>query len=85
LSKHAAEYSADDIAAVAAFLAATPSRLVTIALDDVLGVLDQVNVPGTTDQHPNWRRKLPVALEDLDAHDGLRRVSRAFAQAGRGR
>ncbi len=85
LSEHAAEYSADDIAAVAAFLAATPSRLVTIALDDVLGVLDQVNVPGTTDQHPNWRRRLPVSLEDLDAHDGLRRVSRAFAQAGRGR
>lgn len=85
LSEHVAEYSADDIAAVAAVLAATPSRLVTIALDDVLGVLDQVNVPGTTDQHPNWRRKLPVALEDLEAHDGLRRVSRAFAQVGRGR
>ena len=73
----------DDIAGVAAFLAATPSRLVVLALDDILDVRDQINIPGTVEQHPNWRRKLPVALDDLAAHDGLRRVADAFAQAGR--
>jgi 4-alpha-glucanotransferase len=40
-------------------------------------------VPGTVDQHPNWRRKLPVAVEDLKSHDGFDRVAHAFAQAGR--
>ena len=30
-----------------------------VQLEDVLGVVDQVNVPGTTEQYPNWRRKLP--------------------------
>jgi (1->4)-alpha-D-glucan 1-alpha-D-glucosylmutase len=34
-----------------------------VQLEDVLGVPDQVNVPGTTDQYPNWRRKLPLELE----------------------
>ena len=45
-----------------------------VALDDILGVLDQTNIPGTVEQHPNWRRKLPVALEDIDGNEGLRRV-----------
>ena len=34
-----------------------------MTLEDVLGVVEQVNVPGTIDEHPNWRRRLPVSLE----------------------
>ena len=83
LSQWAPGYAPDDIAAVAAFLAATPARLVVIALDDILDVREQINIPGTVTQHPNWRRKLPVPVEDLDAHDGMRRVADVFAQAGR--
>ena len=83
LSERVPNYLPDDIAAVASFLAVTPARLAVIALDDVLGVVDQINIPGTIDQHPNWRRKLPVPLEDLETHNGLRRVAHAFAQAGR--
>ena len=26
---------------------------------------DQVNLPGTTNQHPNWRRKQSLSLEEL--------------------
>src|SRR5258705_5362203 len=26
-------------------------------------LLEQANLPGTVDQHPNWRRKLPLSLE----------------------
>jgi len=83
LSERGGGYPPDDITAVAAFLAATTSRLVLIALDDVVGMLDQVNIPGTVTQHPNWRRKLPVELEGLETHDGLRRVGEVFAKAGR--
>ena len=83
LAERAPDFPADDIAAVASFLGATPSRLVVIALDDVLGVRDQINVPGTVNQHPNWRQKLPIVLEDLDNHDGFARVAKAFAECGR--
>jgi 4-alpha-glucanotransferase len=83
LNRWVPSYPAGDVAAIAAFLGATPSRLVVIALDDILGVRDQINVPATLDQHPNWRRKLPVAIEDLDTHAGLGRVVAAFTQAGR--
>ena len=78
-----APFGGDDIAALAGFLAATPSRLAAVALDDIVGVHDQVNIPGTTAQHPNWRRKLPVAVEDLQDHEDMRRVAQAFAQGGR--
>ena len=83
LAQWAPAYAPDYIAAVAAFLAATPARLVVIALDDILEVREQINIPGTVEQHPNWRRKLPLALEDLGTHDGMRRVADAFAQGGR--
>jgi 4-alpha-glucanotransferase len=47
------------------FLARTPSRLLAIALEDFLGLVDQPNIPGTVDEHPNWRRRLPVPLEQV--------------------
>lgn len=46
-----------------AFLARSPARVLVVQLEDVLGVREQVNLPGTTSEHPNWRRKLPLALE----------------------
>jgi 4-alpha-glucanotransferase len=77
--------SSDDnqLAAIARFLARTPSRLVAIALDDIVGAIEQINIPGTFDEHPNWRRRLPVSLEDLDRNETLNAVADAFAQSGR--
>jgi 4-alpha-glucanotransferase len=54
-----------DLYAVASFLAQTPSRLMTISLEDLLGVVDQPNIPGTVNEHPNWRQRLPIALEKI--------------------
>jgi 4-alpha-glucanotransferase len=71
------------IAAVARFLAATPSRLVAVSIEDMLGVADQVNIPGTTEQHPNWRRRLPVMLEEWEKQPAFAEVAEAFRRAGR--
>jgi 4-alpha-glucanotransferase len=49
------------------FLAQTRSRLLAISLEDLLGVIDQPNIPGTVDEHPNWRRRLPVAIDAMAA------------------
>ena len=46
------------------YLAAAPSRILAIQLDDVLGEVDQINMPGTVDEYPNWQRKLSRDLED---------------------
>ncbi len=69
---------------VAAFLAATPTRLASVAVEDVLALDDQVNVPGTVAEHPNWRRRWPVSLEELAADQRLTRIAAIFSRAGRG-
>jgi 4-alpha-glucanotransferase len=56
-----------DLYAVTGFLARTKSRLLAISLEDLLGVIDQPNIPGTVDEHPNWRRFLPLAAGDITA------------------
>ena len=49
-------------------LAEAPSMIVTATLDDLLGAQHRPNLPGTIDQHPNWRIPLPVPLEDLPSY-----------------
>lgn len=44
-------------------LARSPAQLFIVQAEDMLGELEQANLPGTVDEHPNWRRKLSVELE----------------------
>ena len=45
--------------AAAKFIAAAPSRLALLPLEDALASTEQPNLPGTIDEHPNWRRRYP--------------------------
>ncbi|NBF18385.1 hypothetical protein GV729_24295, partial [Pseudomonas sp. Fl4BN2] len=33
--------------------------LALVPLEDLLGLVEQPNLPSTIDTHPNWRRRLP--------------------------
>jgi (1->4)-alpha-D-glucan 1-alpha-D-glucosylmutase len=46
-----------------AFIARTPCRIAMVQPEDIFELMEQANLPGTVEQHPNWRRKLPVPLE----------------------
>jgi len=50
---------ADITLAMHAFVAQTPSLMVTASLADAIGDLRQPNLPGTVDEYPNWC--LPIA------------------------
>jgi len=65
--------------AVHAYLAGTPSAVMMVQLEDLLSVTDQINLPATVNEHPNWRRKLPIALSELQDHDGLRQLAQALS------
>ncbi|RTM05792.1 MAG: 4-alpha-glucanotransferase [Bradyrhizobiaceae bacterium] len=58
---------ANDLYSVLAFLSRTPSRLLAVSMEDLLGVIDQPNIPGTINEHPNWRQRLPDALDKIAA------------------
>lgn len=73
------------IAAIHAYLARSPAMLLVVQPEDLFGLTEQINVPGTLeDQHPNWQRKLPLEIEDWPANDGVRRCLAAIT-AARGR
>jgi 4-alpha-glucanotransferase len=66
-----------------AALAASPSRIVLVALEDALGIEERPNVPGTTTEWPNWRLALPQPLETIEGSDGTRRIAEVMERAGR--
>ncbi len=60
-------WSVELTAAVHAYLSRSPSTLMMVQLDDLVGQTHQANLPGSVTEYPNWRRRLVRALEDLGA------------------
>ena len=69
------------------YLARSATLLVALQIEDLIGMIDPVNVPGTDREYPNWQRKLTVDVEalatraDLDA--SFLDISRARESAAR--
>ena len=61
------------------FLARSRSGLAIAQIDDLTGEVDPVNVPTTSDEHPNWRRRLSLSVEALARHPRFQAVTAAFA------
>ncbi|WP_347302896.1 4-alpha-glucanotransferase [Croceibacterium sp. TMG7-5b_MA50] len=51
--------------AAAAHIGTASGPLVILPLEDLIGLEEQPNLPGTTDEHPNWRRRLPAPIPEL--------------------
>jgi (1->4)-alpha-D-glucan 1-alpha-D-glucosylmutase len=59
-------------------LARSPAYIVVAQLEDVIGAADQINLPGTIEEHPNWRRKLSLPLENWPGDAGFVNMARSF-------
>ena len=68
--------------AIHVFLARSQARLMLVQLEDAAGEIEQANLPGTSDSHPNWRRRMSVTLEQLFA-GGMLRLAALVAAARR--
>jgi 4-alpha-glucanotransferase len=67
--------------AVQKYMAKAPSHIQLIPLEDTLEVVEQVNIPGTIDQHPNWLQKLPVTLDEFWHQNSVKAMAKAMRQA----
>ncbi len=76
-----AETDEEVVDSVHASLAEGASAMVAVSLEDALGMVEQPNLPGTLDEHPNWRRRLPVAVEDLRNDAALQRIAAILSAA----
>jgi (1->4)-alpha-D-glucan 1-alpha-D-glucosylmutase len=74
------EPTAEEVSTAAhQYVASTPAELLTVQLEDVSEDLDQVNLPGTNEaEHPNWRRKLGITLEELPGDPRFRTLVNAL-------
>jgi 4-alpha-glucanotransferase len=64
------------------YLARSSTALVALQIEDLLGMIDPVNVPGTDAEYPNWRRKLTESIEDIAARGD---IAERLAQINRAR
>ncbi len=67
--------------AVHLYLARSAAALVVLQVEDLMGMADPVNVPGTSDEHANWQRKVTEGLEDLFARESVGSLFREVQQA----
>ncbi|WP_245868716.1 4-alpha-glucanotransferase, partial [Vibrio fujianensis] len=51
------------------------SALLSVQLEDWLEMDKPVNIPGTVNEYPNWRRKLSINLDELFAREDVNRIA----------
>ncbi len=59
-------------------LGASPAMVVSATFEDALKVEERPNLPGTVDEHPNWRVPLPVPIDVLMADPFVLKLAKAL-------
>jgi 4-alpha-glucanotransferase len=78
------EYSAELAQAVHVYLGRSEAALVTVQLEDMIGMLEPVNLPGTSTEYSNWTRRMTASATEIFARDDVRALAAAM-QAARAR
>ncbi len=68
--------------AIQVYLAKSSAGLVVLQYEDLIGMTDPVNVPGTSHEHANWQRKVTVDIDDALGRESARQL---FADVQRAR
>ncbi len=56
------------------YLARSAAGLVVLQFEDLIGMTDPVNVPGTSNEHANWQRKVTADIEEALGRESTRRL-----------
>lgn len=83
LSRHGIQNN--DLYSVIGFMAKTRSRMLVVSMEDLLGLAEQPNIPGTVYEHPNWKRRLPVSIAQLTSAIDTDALKRATGERVRAR
>lgn len=65
--------------AAAAYVGRSACALAVLPVEDALALEEQANIPGTIDEHPNWRRRMPAAAETMLEEPAAAACVRALA------
>jgi 4-alpha-glucanotransferase len=71
-------------AALHGYLARSQAALMLVQVDDLTEEQDQINVPGTVDERPNWRRRLSRRVDELASSAVTRALMPLLAERAAG-
>jgi len=77
------EYSAALARSLHVYLGRTRSALVTVQLEDMIGMLEPVNVPGTSSEYSNWTRRMTASAAEIFARADVRELTAAMTESRR--
>ena len=77
-------YSAALSRAVHAFIGLSSANIALIQIEDLIGMTDPVNVPGTDTEHANWQRKVAASVTDIFSNGDTKDILAAMDAARRG-
>lgn len=77
-------YSAALSRAVHAFIGLSSSNIALLQIEDLIGMSDPVNVPGTDTEHANWQRKVSASLTDIFSSADSKDILAAMDAARKG-
>jgi 4-alpha-glucanotransferase len=77
-------YSAALSRAVHAFIGLSSSNIALLQIEDLIGMTDPVNVPGTDTEHANWQRKVSASLADIFSSHEAKDILAAMDSARKG-
>jgi 4-alpha-glucanotransferase len=63
------------------YLGKSQSILVTIQLEDMIGMLEPVNVPGTSHEYSNWTRRMTASAREIFARPDVHALAAAMLDA----
>jgi 4-alpha-glucanotransferase len=77
------EYSTALSRAIHVYLGRCRSTLVTVQLEDMIGMLEPVNVPGTSTEYSNWTRRMTASAREIFARPDAQELAAAISAARR--
>ncbi|MET0534452.1 MAG: 4-alpha-glucanotransferase [Steroidobacter sp.] len=77
-------YSAALSRAVHSFIGLSSANIALVQIEDLIGMIDPVNVPGTDTEHANWQRKVTATLSDIFSRGDTKDILSAMDAARRG-
>ena len=57
------------------YLGRSAAALVTVQLEDMIGMLEPVNVPGTSSEYSNWTRRMTASAREIFARADVRELA----------
>jgi 4-alpha-glucanotransferase len=78
------EFSPALARAIQAYLGLSSSNIAMLQIEDLIGMTDAVNVPGTDQEHANWQRKVALETDAILAREDVKDMLDAMNKARKG-